>query len=364
VYKVEGDDEKVFTLYMRYISLFLEKVTSHPEYKTADQAEKIFARNKCKEIIPITETIKAKLKKRFEDQYRCHLVDLESKREEEERQRVQAARFKEKQEEIERTFEEEQLQNKFREAQERYANRPPDYSVESTDQFDEFSRRASHTEQPSDLSDQLASVTVAIPSAPTATPQVDRTKKPVFETSKADSSYDGLRRVIIPTNLTSQFLQAAERNTAVNIETCGILCGKISQNAFTISHVLIPKQKGTSDSCQMLNEEDICMFQDEQDLMTLGWIHTHPSQTAFMSSIDLHTHFGYQVMLSEAIAIVCAPKHDKIGLYSLTMDYGLKFIGSCRESGFHLHPKEPPIYQDCAHVSFDQNKYLQLVDLR
>jgi len=34
---------------------------------------------------------------------------------------------------------------------------------------------------------------------------------------------------------------------------------------------------------------------------------THPTQTAFMSSVDLHTHFPYQAMLPEAIAIVVAP---------------------------------------------------------
>ena len=38
---------------------------------------------------------------------------------------------------------------------------------------------------------------------------------------------------------------------------------------------------------------------------------THPSQTAFMSSVDLHTHCSYQIMLDEAIAIVCAPKFSQ-----------------------------------------------------
>lgn len=28
----------------------------------------------------------------------------------------------------------------------------------------------------------------------------------------------------------------------------------------------------------------------------------------FMSSVDLHTHSGYQSMLPEAFAVVCAPK--------------------------------------------------------
>lgn len=39
-------------------------------------------------------------------------------------------------------------------------------------------------------------------------------------------------------------------------------------------------------------------------------IHTHPTQSCFMSSLDLHTHASYQVMLAEAVAIVCAPNHD------------------------------------------------------
>lgn len=38
---------------------------------------------------------------------------------------------------------------------------------------------------------------------------------------------------------------------------------------------------------------------------------THPTQTAFLSSVDLHTHCSYQLMLQEAIAIVCAPKHNE-----------------------------------------------------
>ena len=41
------------------------------------------------------------------------------------------------------------------------------------------------------------------------------------------------------------------------------------------------------------------------------WFQTHPTQTAFLSSVDLHTHCSYQLMLPEAIAIVCAPKHNE-----------------------------------------------------
>lgn len=40
-------------------------------------------------------------------------------------------------------------------------------------------------------------------------------------------------------------------------------------------------------------------------------VQTHPTQTAFLSSVDLHTHCSYQLMLPEAVAIVCAPKHNE-----------------------------------------------------
>jgi len=40
-----------------------------------------------------------------------------------------------------------------------------------------------------------------------------------------------------------------------------------------ISHLLIPQQTGTTDSCDISNEEAIADFQDKHNLVTLGWIH-------------------------------------------------------------------------------------------
>ena len=47
---------------------------------------------------------------------------------------------------------------------------------------------------------------------------------------------------------------------------------------------------------------------EDPSLLTLGWIHTHPTQTCFLSSVDLHTHCGYQSLLDEAVAIVLSPR--------------------------------------------------------
>jgi len=42
---------------------------------------------------------------------------------------------------------------------------------------------------------------------------------------------------------------------------------------FCITHLLIPKQTSTSDSCTTLSEEELFEFQDSHNLITLGWIH-------------------------------------------------------------------------------------------
>jgi hypothetical protein len=131
----------------------------------------------------------------------------------------------------------------------------------------------------------------------------------------------------------------AANNTRRNIESCGILAGTLSADdaVFTINTLIVPKQTGTSDtvrigrgrgwghrlwgrdgmcgrpsgltaSCatspalaltvavqvEMLNEEEIFEVQDSRALYPLGWIHTHPSQTCFLSSVDIHTHCGFQ----------------------------------------------------------------------
>jgi STAM-binding protein len=116
-----------------------------------------------------------------------------------------------------------------------------------------------------------------------------------------------LRTLWLPNALRERFLKIAAPNTRANLETCGILCGTLISNALFISRLVIPEQESTSDTCETVNESALFDYCDAEDLMVLGWIHTHPTQTCFMSSRDLHTHCGYQVMMPESIAIVCAP---------------------------------------------------------
>lgn len=177
-----------------------------------------------------------------------------------------------------------------------------------------------------------------------------------------------LRTVFLPPDLRHRFLELAAVNTRRNLETCGILCGTLISNALFISRLLIPEQVSTSDTCETVNETGIFDYCDSEDLMVLGWIHTHPTQTCFMSSRDLHTHCGYQVMLPESIAIVCAPSHTpNWGIFRLTDPPGLRSVLNCTQTGlFHPH-SETNIYTDAlrpGHVFEAKGLEFETVDLR
>ena len=201
------------------------------------------------------------------------------------------------------------------------------------------------------------------------TPQNDH----VFAPSASLENGSPLRPLFLPPTLRTTFLRLAHKNTTKNLETCAFLAGTLMRNAFFVSKLIVPAQTSTSDTCEMTNESQLFDYVDAQDLMILGWIHTHPTQTCFMSSRDLHTHSGYQMMLAESIAIVCAPsKGDTTyggdwGAYRLTDPPGKKVVLNCEKPGiFHPHEVDN-IYTDAlkpGHVVELKGMEFEVVDLR
>lgn len=186
---------------------------------------------------------------------------------------------------------------------------------------------------------------------------------------------DGLLRAESPmelhisTSMMDTFMRLAKSNTMKNLETCGILAGTLKNRKFHVTALIIPKQESTSDSCQATNEEEIFEAQDKRSLFPLGWIHTHPTQSCFMSSIDVHTHYSYQVMLPEAVAIVMAPRDGTKthGIFRLTTPGGMSVIRNCERRGFHSHDPPAdggPIYKQCTDVYMNPKLEFDVLDLR
>ncbi|KZS88008.1 JAB1/MPN domain-containing protein [Sistotremastrum niveocremeum HHB9708] len=176
-----------------------------------------------------------------------------------------------------------------------------------------------------------------------------------------------LRPVDVPKDLLKRFVAVSAANTELNIETLGLLMGKPKGGKYVVTTLLIPRQQASSDWCSMEDEETVLEFQERRFLITLGWIHTHPSQSCFMSSVDLHTHAPYQKMLPESFAIVCAPKKEpNYGVFRLTDPPGLSFILDCTaSSSFHPHSQDH-LYTDCdgTHVTLVEGIGLEICDIR
>ncbi|KAG7594512.1 JAB1/MPN/MOV34 metalloenzyme domain [Arabidopsis thaliana x Arabidopsis arenosa] len=205
---------------------------------------------------------------------------------------------------------------------------------------------------------------------PALCPEV-REPECIIENSLPDESLrsESPLELHIATTMMDTFMRLAKSNTKKNLETCGILAGSLKNRKFYITALIIPKQESTSDSCQATNEEEIFEVQDKQSLFPLGWIHTHPTQSCFMSSIDVHTHYSYQIMLPEAVAIVMAPQDSSRnhGIFRLTTPGGMTVIRNCDQRGFHAHssPEDGgPIYNTCKEVYMNPNLKFDVIDLR
>ncbi|XP_022776100.1 AMSH-like ubiquitin thioesterase 2 isoform X4 [Durio zibethinus] len=180
-----------------------------------------------------------------------------------------------------------------------------------------------------------------------------------------------LQNVHISARLMEDFLELAKDNTEKDLETCGVLGAFLEQGTFYVTTLIIPKQESTSNSCQAINEEEIFAIQNERSLFPVGWIHTHPSQSCFMSSIDLHTQYSYQVMVPEAFAIVVAPTDNSrsYGIFRVSDPSGMSVLKECEEKGsqFHSHKETvngSPIYEHCTHVYKNSNLRFEIFDLR
>nr|CAB3266634.1 STAM-binding protein-like [Phallusia mammillata] len=399
VYYEEKNYENSYVLYAKFIILSLEKLKTHPAYSKVPPSEKAANKKGLKIAFEVAEHLKKLLKQKYEQEHKKYLQDKERQlllaQEEEEKRRKEEERLMQEKEEELRMLEAQQI-DAFIKQQKRKELEEERLAIEA--QFAKTSINDSGPLLPVDFAPppvlpepQQLKVEPYTP-APAPVPTFDRNLKPVTlggqvpnETAKTSSGSKtqndvsstafaasltqtknkyGLRTILCPSNLPLDFMKYAKANTARNVETCGVLFGKLANEVFVITHVLLPHQKGAPDSCDTTREEDMWDFQDEYDGICLGWIHTHPSQTAFLSSVDLHTHYPYQCLMSESVAIVCSGKFNEIGYFMLTPHHGMNVIGKCSKPGFHPHNTNPALFETCDHVQTTTSQTAQIIDWR
>lgn len=68
-FEVKGEIEKAFVLYLRYMTLFLEKLIHHPEYSKADKDEKRLVKDECNHVFDLAERLKKTILAKYEAEY-------------------------------------------------------------------------------------------------------------------------------------------------------------------------------------------------------------------------------------------------------------------------------------------------------
>merc|ERR1719264_144699 len=386
VYRKEGNHEAAYVLYLKYITLFVEKLKTHRDYNLILPTDKKKAMTTVREALRITENLKKALKVRFGEEHQVWLRDEELRRVERERREAEERlRRQEIEAEIER---DRQLAVKLdREERERQggvqhppaASIPAQLSVQQP-QYDPSRYSAVTPTAPPPLYSDLTSDGGLRGLTSSPTPDFDRNSKPgpspssIITSATLPSVPDrglkpsmtspaGLRTVAVPGDLISRFLETAKVNSDRNIETLGTLGGQLCNNKFRVTHLLIPKQQGQSDGCTMDGIEDVWDIHDKENIIFLGWIHTHPAYSVFLSSVDMHNQYEWQHMLPEAIATVCSIKDSVTGHLRLT-EAGMAEIGDCSLTNFHPHSTRPPLWEETQHVETEAGTRVILKDLR
>jgi STAM-binding protein len=79
-YLQEGDLESAYILFMRFLTLFVEKVHEHPKIKEVPADVRKSNKAKIAEIMPMTEMLKKKLQAKYTKEYEQYLVEKEKER--------------------------------------------------------------------------------------------------------------------------------------------------------------------------------------------------------------------------------------------------------------------------------------------
>lgn len=75
VYHAEGNLESAYILYLKFMTLFVEKIRKHPEYALVPTDVKTVNQAKLKEVMPKAEKLKQKLLDIYKKEYKKHLED-------------------------------------------------------------------------------------------------------------------------------------------------------------------------------------------------------------------------------------------------------------------------------------------------
>lgn len=135
-------------------------------------------------------------------------------------------------------------------------------------------------------------------------------------------------------------LKYANDNIAADkwVEVIGVLTGSLQNEETPVEQVVVedywPVGSGDAVSVNILEADpimDILASKPTQDFI-VGWAHSHPSYSPFLSQDDVNTQLRYQALWEESIALVI----DPILITKKSFGFGIFRIATDRQSYYEL----------------------------
>jgi proteasome lid subunit RPN8/RPN11 len=143
----------------------------------------------------------------------------------------------------------------------------------------------------------------------------------------------------MPAALIDTFTRAAFTQCP-NTEFMGWLLGTRAAKTESVSirGIFCPRQESTATTVwesSGSSSTKLVEVMEQTATSVLGWVHTHPNMSGFLSAVDMHMHqeLQYQDPLSLAIVI----DGDRQPHYFRLTEVGMTVVGACKQPGFHTH---------------------------
>ncbi len=113
------------------------------------------------------------------------------------------------------------------------------------------------------------------------------------------------------------------------VEIIGLLTGQMIKEGTPLEQVIVddywPVDQGDAISVEIVDQKVFTeiFHKKESNQFIIGWAHSHPSFTPFLSDDDFRTHLRYQTFWNKSIALVIDPlmiSRDDYGLGTFRID--------------------------------------------
>ncbi len=115
------------------------------------------------------------------------------------------------------------------------------------------------------------------------------------------------------------------------VEVIGLLTGRIRHEDTPLEQIFVedywPVDQGDAISVEIVDQRIFTEIfnKKDQDHFIIGWAHSHPSYSPFLSDDDFRTHRRYQTFWNKSIAVVLdplmiSPKNFGVGVFRIHQD--------------------------------------------